>query len=143
MGGMPRYYFHFIDNGDRSEDEAGLELVSAEAAYLEAVKGAKGMWTELLVERRNPSRCAFEIADERGVLLFRLNFAEVLESCPEPGIREAGSGAAVSQMLRATHTRVAAARSDLTESLNTARDLLKESNTLLSRLSAFERPRRL
>ncbi len=139
---MALFFFHFIDGDDRCEDEIGIELASAETAYLEAIAGAQGMWAELLANRRNPSRCAFEIADRQGNKLFRIDFSELLESCPAPELRAVGQTAGLSQSLRATHLRASAARSDLAASLVAVRAALEESSALLSRLSALERPKR-
>ena len=51
---MAMFFFHFIDGGDRTEDDMGLELSSPETAYLEAVAGAQSMWAELLARRSDP-----------------------------------------------------------------------------------------
>lgn len=92
---MARFFFDFFDGESRSEDEWGLELAGPEQAYFEAVAAARAMWPELLAARSDPLRCAFEVADERGVQLFRLEFAELLN-----GYRAAGDGPAHAAEIR-------------------------------------------
>lgn len=85
---MPRFHFDFRHGDDLSADTTGVLLGSVEEAYLEAVKGAHGIWGELLKERRDPRRCAFEVRTNEGLELFVLPLTELLDSCvdrqPEP-----------------------------------------------------------
>lgn len=137
---MPLFFFHFIEGDERCEDELGLQFASAEAAYLEAVATAQGMWTELLMRRSNPSRCAFEIANDGGELLFRLDFAELLGTHPPSIAHERSQTLGLVRSLRATHLRVTAARASVASSLANVQQALRESNELISQLGSFGRP---
>lgn len=89
---MPRFFFDFRQGADRCADAEGTEFVNVEQAYLEAVKGAQDMWSELLRERQDPRHCVFEVRNQRRELLFTLPFQEVMDSCHNrkaPPIRNA------------------------------------------------------
>lgn len=58
-----------------------LNVPLAEHAYLEAYEAAAEMWGELLRKRNDPRRCAFDIRDPGGNVLFELSFTEVLDGC--------------------------------------------------------------
>ena len=77
---MPEFFFHFLDGDTRDDDLIGMEFASAEHAYLEAVAGARGLWTDMLADGRAPSRCAFEIGDSHGAILFHIDFAEAMKA---------------------------------------------------------------
>lgn len=81
---MARYFFHFINGEMRSSDDQGLEFASAEQALVEASRAMLAMWPELLAARQDPMACAFEIADEHGMILFDLPFSEALDRCRRP-----------------------------------------------------------
>lgn len=135
---MPRYFFHFHDGRDTSEDETGLDLPSAEHAYLEAVAAARAMWPELLAERTNPTTCAFEIADAQGSQLFRLAFTELLDACRTRLLDR--SPPPILQTLVQAMARVEAAKIELRREFSQARRTLGESSKILERLSTFNHP---
>lgn len=82
---MPLFYFNFRDENELLPDANGIEFASIEEAYLEAFQGAQQMWAEMLQKRKDPMRCAFEIADAGGSVLMVLPFSEVLETCTGNG----------------------------------------------------------
>ena len=135
---MARFFFHFFDGEAYSYDEVGLELASAEDAYLEAVSAAGEMWQELLVERQNPLRCAFEITGEDGPTLFRVEFVELLDSA-QPYPDPAPLDTAIARALTETHLRASQAKDDLRSSFEQVRKSLDESSALLALLGSFER----
>lgn len=135
---MALFFFHFIDGDDRCEDDRGLELASAEVAYLEAVAGARGMVGELMAVRRDPFRCVFEVADDRGNLLFRVPFSELLENCQTVASSRFPSSPNMAAVLRDTHLRANAARAGFADTLSAVRASLAESNGLLARLREIE-----
>lgn len=135
---MPIFYFHFVDGDDRCDDQAGIEFASAEAAYMGAIDGARGMWAELLDARRNPRRCAFEIADQAGNFLFRVDFSELLDACEPPSAKLAKPAAPILVALHDTHSRVMIARQELSSTMNSVRASLDEAQAMLSQLSRFE-----
>ena len=137
---MARFFFHFFDGEARSDDEWGLELAGTEQAYLEAVAAARAMWPELLVARTDPTNCAFEVVDELGRQLFRLEFAELLDGCrdaPAP----VHSREIIHRALEETHRRAATAREDLRLQFDEVYKSLGEASALLSKLNRLERPR--
>ena len=137
---MAHFFFHFCDGDSRSRDELGLELDTAEQAYLEAFAAAKSMWPELLGARCNPLDCAFEVTDAHDALLFRLPFAELVEVCrppraPRPEFRSAPGD-------RGDPRASADGQGGRTQRLRqSARSWLQEANNLLGRLATFERGR--
>jgi hypothetical protein len=135
---MPTYFFHFFDGNSRSEDDMGLELASAEAAYLEAFAAARAMWAELLADRRDPTRCAFEIADETGAILYRVGFSEVLESCRQSGPAKLPASPVLVAGLETTLRRIHGVNAELRNAFVEVRKSLDESRMLLSRLQALE-----
>ena len=74
---MARYFFHLISPNEANRDDIGTELASAEAAYLEACETALELSYEMLRERRDPDRHAFEVTDSEGRMVFEIPFAEV------------------------------------------------------------------
>jgi hypothetical protein len=115
---MARFFFHFFDGENYSYDEVGLEVASAEDAYLEAVAAAREMWPELLDGRQNPLSCAFEITGEGGPTLFRVEFAELLQRAqqhPAP----APFDTAIVRALTETHLRASQAKDELRSSFGT------------------------
>lgn len=134
---MSLFFFHFFDGETLSHDELGLELPSADAAYVEAAAAARGMWPELLATRCDPLRCAFDITSEGGEELFRLRFSELVDNCRTPGRKPAF--ATLTRNLEETHRRATSAKADFRSSVLDMRQSLAESNALLARFTAFER----
>ena len=136
---MPRFFFDFFDGRTWSADDFGLELATVEEAYLQAFAGARGMWPELVGARQDPLACAFEVRGEDGEALFRLGFAELLDSCRD-GARSQPC-ALTARTLEDTHRRASSARDELRASLADVQCSLAESRTLIARLGAYERRR--
>jgi hypothetical protein len=137
---MTKFFFHFWDGETRSDDEWGLDLGGPERAYLEAVATARAMWSELMTARIDPMRCAFEIEDEGGERLFRLDFSELLDSTANAPARPLRAREAVVAGLKDSHGRAMRARSELRSSFDDVYRSLGESCLLLARLGKFERP---
>jgi hypothetical protein len=78
---MPRYFFDFRQGNEICTDREGIEFPGVEQAYLETYRAALDMWSDLLKQRRDPRRCAFEVRDEKRQLLFTLPLQEVVDSC--------------------------------------------------------------
>ncbi len=76
---MPQFYFHLRGPDGLDYDDVGLELVSVEAAYLEACKAVPGVGSELAFSAKNPIRYGFEITDAHDTILMIVPFAEVLD----------------------------------------------------------------
>ncbi|AWN37755.1 DUF6894 family protein [Methylobacterium radiodurans] len=75
---MPVFYFDVRARGRLEADETGLELASAEAAYLEACAAIPGLTADLLRTGEHPCGYALVVADEAGRLLFEIPFHEIL-----------------------------------------------------------------
>lgn len=136
---MALYYFHFSDGQTLCRDDCGVECASAEDAYLQAFTTTQEMWSELLVERKDPSKCAFEITDAAGELLFQLPFAEAIEAC-----RGVGRGVGVSNAVLLyydTHRRATTAQAALRAGFADVQQSLSESHQLLRRLALYEKPK--
>ena len=74
---MPRFYFHFENEGVRVRDEIGLVLPDAEAAWYQAVRSARD-----LLHAERTIGCSFaqqsvQIEDEKGMPVDRLPLREV------------------------------------------------------------------
>lgn len=78
---MTRCFFNFRQGSSYFMDHEGIEFDTVEEAYLEAVRAAKDIWSELLNRREDPLLCLFDVRDAKGNELFCLPFAEILESC--------------------------------------------------------------
>ncbi|MHA4835875.1 DUF6894 family protein [Sphingopyxis sp. MSC1_008] len=136
---MALYYFHFSDGSTLSRDDCGVECANAEDAYLQAFTTTQEMWSELLVKRKDPSKCAFEITDEAGRLLFQLPFAEAVEACRGNSLPVAvPENSAL--FYYDTHRRATVAQAELRAGFAEVQQSLSESHHLLRRLADFERP---
>ena len=76
---MPLFFFHVRSAQGLERDAIGLELPSAEAAYLEAFEAVPGLALELLARGGSPGQYAFEVVDRRGMVLWDIPFAEIFE----------------------------------------------------------------
>ena len=75
---MPVFFFDVCARGRLEADDTGLNLASAEAAYLEACAAVPGLTAELLRAGEHPRGYAFVVADEAGRVLFEIPFQEIL-----------------------------------------------------------------
>jgi hypothetical protein len=75
---MPRYYFHLAREGDRLEDEEGLALPDAEAAWYQAVRSARELVRGELALGTRWDRQAIEIFDEGGVPVDQVALADIV-----------------------------------------------------------------
>ena len=126
---MARYFFHLVAPDETSKDEIGTELPSAEAAYLEACEAALDISFEMLRQREDPSRHAFEVTDEDGHVVFDIPFAEVTR--PAQRMPPFGEIHASIQRHRERATRAA---SELRTNVTRAQALLNSTRDLLARI---------
>lgn len=75
---MPMFYFHLRTPRGLERDEVGIDIASAEAAYLEAARAIPDLAVELLRAGESPSRYTFEVRNEVGQLVWEIGFHEVL-----------------------------------------------------------------
>ena len=76
---MPVFFFDVRARGRVEPDEYGLELGSAEAAYLAACAAIPGLTAELLRRGDRPRGHAFVVTNEAGHLLWEIPFYEILD----------------------------------------------------------------
>jgi hypothetical protein len=74
---MPRYYFHLAREGGRLQDEEGLALPDAEAAWYQAVRSARDLIRGELALGTRWERQAIEIFDEGGVPVDQVALADI------------------------------------------------------------------
>lgn len=135
---MPRFFFHFIEPGAHSLDDEGLELASANEAYLQACVTARALWPELLEQRIDPTRCAFEITDAQHQLLFRVSLTEPLEQCRTPAVPAASPTSLLAAIAR-SHERAKSAHANLNSCLTDTRKSLAELSDTLRQIDAYAR----
>lgn len=75
---MQRFYFNLRTSYGLEVDDNGIELASAEAAYLEAYRAAPGLAMEVVSSGGDPADYTFEVMNEVGQLLWDLPFREAL-----------------------------------------------------------------
>ena len=75
---MPRYYFHVAREGARLQDEEGLALPDAEAAWYQAVRSARELIRGELALGTRWDRQAIEICDECGARLDQVALADIV-----------------------------------------------------------------
>lgn len=75
---MPRYYFHLARDGGRLQDEEGLALPDAEAAWYQAVRSARELIRADVALGTRWDRQAIEIVDEAGTPVDRLPLADIV-----------------------------------------------------------------
>ena len=75
---MPHYYFHLAREGGRLQDEEGLKLPDAEAAWYQAVRSARELIRAELTLGGQWDRQAIEICDERGTRLDQVALADIV-----------------------------------------------------------------
>jgi hypothetical protein len=127
-----RFFFH-LRRGETVVvlDNEGAEFESLEEAYLESFAGARELWPELVLDRKDPRQYAFDIADCDGEVLMNLPFTEIVECCRRVGPASRGasphaSGAALNQRA-------------LVDAFENARKLSQKSAELCEQLSAARR----
>ena len=75
---MPRYYFHVARQGGRLQDEEGLPLPDAEAAWYQAVRSARELVRAELTLGGRWDDQAIEICDEVGARVDQVALADIV-----------------------------------------------------------------
>jgi hypothetical protein len=75
---MPRYFFHLAGEGGRLQDEEGLKLPDAEAAWYQAVRSARELVRAELALGGRWDHQAIEIVDEGGAPVDRVALADIV-----------------------------------------------------------------
>jgi len=126
---MAHYFFHLISPSESSRDDIGTELPNAEAAYLQACETALELSYEMLRERQDPSRHAFEVTDGEGHVVFDIPFSEVTR----PAHRMPPFGA-VHASIQQNQKRATRAISELKTDFIRTQSLLKSTKELLTKV---------
>lgn len=137
---MSKYFFNFRQGNSYSIDDEGCDFDSVEEAYLAAFKAAQDMWRDLLVARKDPLLCAFEITDDSGRELVLLPFGEVLDSCRgNKTVTAFNSHNGTFHEVLEVNRRARHLISEISTALKDARATLRETVGLLSQVSKIER----
>ncbi|RNJ62233.1 MAG: hypothetical protein EDM03_12240 [Porphyrobacter sp. IPPAS B-1204] len=131
---MARFFFHFFDGKTLVADDTGVNLPSVERACMEAGATALEMWPELLADRISLINCAFDIANERGEVLLRFEFMELLDVAGVGAAQPSASVEAMSSAIANTQRRAQQAKADLDASLAEVRLALDEARSLLDQI---------
>lgn len=80
---VPRYRFHVCDGAGFCEDPEGIELPDREAAYREAVRSARSLMVDEIIQGRLSLASFIEVEDENGAHLFTVTFEDAVEIDPK------------------------------------------------------------
>lgn len=72
---MPRFYFDLWDETKINFADVGLELSGLEAAFEEAIRGARDMLRDARIMNRNAASWVYQVRDEKGTILFTVPFS--------------------------------------------------------------------
>jgi hypothetical protein len=81
---MPLFYFHLETPEEWSRGDHGIELPSAEAAYLEAYRALNDTMVEVVTQGHDPARCALHVTDDAGELHWVVPILERVPNLPKP-----------------------------------------------------------
>lgn len=76
---MPRFFFNVISEQNVLDDEEGSELPSLDHAIEEALKDARALMSEAILQGRDISEGCIIIRDNRNELLKVVRFADALD----------------------------------------------------------------
>jgi hypothetical protein len=124
---MAHYFFNLLAPGRSSRDEIGTDLPNAEAAYLQACDTALELSFEMLRERQDPSRHAFEVTDAEGQVVFEIPFAEVTRPKDRPP-----RFAEIHASIQRNQERASAVAAELKSNFRRTQSLLQNTKSLLS-----------
>ena len=131
---MQRFFFDFREADHLYPDTGGTELANVEKAYLEAFKAAQQMWSELLMQRRDPRRCCFEVRNAGDEVVFVLPFQEVLDCCRNHRTIPLER---TFEELTATHSYARRVASEFAQQIRATNQALQQSRELLEQVGVF------
>ncbi|MEA1015663.1 hypothetical protein SH591_13050 [Sphingomonas sp. LY54] len=76
---MPRFYFHIRSDDVEILDDEGSEFPDLDAAWREAIDGARGILSQEVLKGSLPLHERIDIADEAGGVLRTVPFTDVVE----------------------------------------------------------------
>jgi uncharacterized protein DUF6894 len=84
---MSLYFFHLRERGGRLRpDDYGVDLPDAEAAFEEALLGARGLMDDAALVGEDVSGQCFEVMDADGQAAFTVPFQLALDDEPRPAV---------------------------------------------------------
>jgi hypothetical protein len=84
---MSLYFFHLRERGGRLHpDDYGVDLPDAEAAFEEALLGARGLMDDAALAGRDVSGQCFEVTDAYGRAAFTVPFLLAMNDEPQPAV---------------------------------------------------------
>jgi uncharacterized protein YjbI with pentapeptide repeats len=75
---MPRYFFHTVAGDGRREDFEGSDLQDLEQARLKAIKDARAMMSDAILDGRDISSRHMEVCNELGKILLKVRFRDAV-----------------------------------------------------------------
>ena len=75
---MPRYFFHTVAGDGRREDFEGSDLQDLEQARLEAIKDARAMMSDAILDGRDISSRHMEVCNDLGEILLKVKFKDAV-----------------------------------------------------------------
>jgi hypothetical protein len=73
-----RYFFHVQTEGDYIEDLEGVELPNFDAVQNEAVKAARVLMANQMLQGQAPDSREFRVADAAGTMVLRYRFKDAI-----------------------------------------------------------------
>jgi hypothetical protein len=84
---MSLYFFHLRERGGRLHpDVCGVDLPDAEAAFDEALLGARGLMDDAAMAGEDVSGRCFEVMDADGHAAFTVPFLLAMDDEPQPAV---------------------------------------------------------
>jgi hypothetical protein len=78
---MPRYFFNVVLATETVRDEEGSNLLDLDTAHDEAIKDARSLMSDAILEGRDISSRFIQIAGEDGEVLLVVPFRMAVASC--------------------------------------------------------------
>jgi hypothetical protein len=76
---MPRYYFNIVTGDGIREDLEGSELLDLDHARVEAIKDARALMSDAILQGHDISSRRLEISNEAGDVLLTVAFADAIK----------------------------------------------------------------
>jgi hypothetical protein len=76
---VPHFYFHLQNGKTRLEDQRGVSLPDAEAAWYQAYRNARDLLAAEGRDRRQWGGQSLQVEDERGAPIWTVPLAEIAE----------------------------------------------------------------
>lgn len=76
---MARYHLHIYCDDSFAEDQEGIECPNLEAAKAEAMKGARSILADDLMQGRVDLRGRIDVADDTGSVVETIRFEDAVE----------------------------------------------------------------